>query len=189
MGLLGGIQKMRYSTRVLVVAAAIGFLCLTFDRAVADEQLLPLAESGDWIAMEHTDSITSAPDVCFAATSASGRVFAVRAAESDLEVRFSDDSWSLPAGVTGTLAIAVGSYHAAFDISDNTNKMVTAEITLPQLQSLIAAMDKASSMTVTPGKSSPVAVSLNGSNTATTAFLTCAGLTAPGEGGGANPFQ
>jgi len=180
---------MQKFTQAFAVAAAIGFVCIVSGRAVADEQLLPLSESGDWIAMEHTSSITSAPDVCFAATTASGKAFAIRASETDIEVRFSDDSWSLPAGVTGTLAVAVGSYQAAFDISDNTNDMVIAEVTLPQLQSLIAAMDKAGSMTVTPGKSASIAVSLNGSNTATTAFLTCAGFTAPGEGGGANPFQ
>jgi hypothetical protein len=151
--------------------------------------MIPLAESGDWIAMEHATSITAAPDLCLAMTTDGARAFAFRAGMQDIEIRYSDDSWSLPAGVAGTLAIAVGSYRAALDISDNTSSMVTAVITQDQLQSMISAMDKASSMSVTAGNAAPVTVSLNGSNTATTALLTCAGITAPGEGGGANPFQ
>ena len=67
--------------------------------------------------------------------------------------------------------------------------MVAAIISKKTLQSMIAVMDKAASMTVTPGKGAPVVISLNGSNKVTTAFLTCAGIRAKGEGAGADPFK
>jgi hypothetical protein len=155
----------------------------------ADEQMIPLAASGDWVAVEHATSITAAPDLCLAMTIDGAKTFALRASTDDIEVRYADQSWSLPAGVSGTLIIEVGSYSATLDISDNTSSMVMATVTPDQLQVLVSAMDKASSMTITAGNASPTTVSLNGSNTATTAFLTCAGITAPGEGGGGNPFQ
>lgn len=177
-----------FSTRV-IVAAGISLMGLTYRPAVADEQLLPLAASGDWIAAAHADSATDPPDVCVAATTDASPVFILRASTDDIEVRFADDSWSLPAAVKGALAVDVGTYHAALDISYNTSSMVMAVITPEQLQAMVAAMDKAGSMTVTAGKAAPITISLNGSNKATTAFLTCAGIRAPGEGGGANPFQ
>jgi len=70
--------------------------------------------------------------------------------------------------------IDVGAYHAALDISANTNNMVAAVITPEQLQSMLAAMDKATSMTGTTGKAASTRVPLNGSNRVITAFLTCA---------------
>jgi hypothetical protein len=170
--------------------AACALAALPCPRARADEQMLPLAASGDWVAVEHSDSETSAPDVCLAMTvPGSGKGLAFRAATSDIEVRLNDESWSLPAQVTGSLVFDVGTYHAVIDITDNTNTMVAAVITSDQLLALIAAMNKAESMTVSAGKAEPTLVSLSGSKTVTTAFLTCAGIRAPGEGGGTNPFQ
>ncbi|MGB8277355.1 MAG: hypothetical protein WCF20_05405 [Methylovirgula sp.] len=151
--------------------------------------MIPLAASGNWFAMAHSASVTSPPDTCLAATAASGRMLAFRASTSDIEVRFSDNSWSLPADVAGTLVVDVGAYHVALDISANTNNVVAAVVTPEQLQSMIAAMGKAKSMTVTAGKAAPATMSLSASKTVTTAFLTCAGISAPGEGGGANPFK
>ncbi len=180
---------MRHFTKGLTVASGVTLIFLTFRPANADEHMIPLAASGDWVALEHSDSITDPPDLCIAFTGVSGQSFGLRASTDDIEVRFSNDSWSLPSGVNGSLVLNVGSYSATLAISDNTNDMVMATITQDQLQSLVSAMDKADSMTVTAGKGPATAVSLNGSNTATTAFLTCAGINAPGEGGGGNPFQ
>ncbi|MGH7069145.1 MAG: hypothetical protein ACREFO_03910 [Acetobacteraceae bacterium] len=163
-------------------AMAIGIAWLIPGRAIADGQVLPLVASGDWAAVEHLPSFNSTPDMCVARTATSGQVFGLRATETDIEVRFSDQSWSLPADVSGSLVLDVGTIKLSLDISDNTNSMVIAEITVTQLQYVISAMDNAGSMTITPGKAAPITVSLNGSNTATTAFLTCAGITAPREG-------
>jgi hypothetical protein len=174
---------------VALATCGLGFAALINAAARADERMIPLALSGDWSAVEHHNSMSEPPDFCFAFTSASGQMFGVRASMNDIEVRFSDDSWSLPPDISGTLVVDVGAYNAALDITGNTNDMVIAVVAKDQLQSLIAAMDKADSMTVSAGKAPPTTISLNGSNTATTAFLTCAGITAPGEGGGGNPFQ
>ena len=65
-----------------------------------------------------------------------------------------------------------------------------AEIDLDAFHKLVAAMDKAGSMTVTVGKAGPVTVSLNGSTVVVRAFETCAGIPANTSAPkGANPFN
>jgi hypothetical protein len=109
----GGAGKMPRFAPAVFAACAMGMAALPCPRARADEQMLPLAASGDWVAVEHSDSETSAPDVCLAMTvPGSGKGLAFRAATSDIEVRLNDESWSLPAQVTGSLVFDVGTYHA-----------------------------------------------------------------------------
>jgi hypothetical protein len=109
---------------------------------------------------------------------------------SDIEVRYENPDWSLPAGVDGNLTIAVNGHNYPLAITDNTNTQVTAVITNDQLNAIVIDMNAASAMTVTAGSAQPISVSLNGSNVVMTAFLTCAGLPSPtGATGGANPFK
>jgi hypothetical protein len=180
----------------VIIAATCAFMLLMgpIFSAGADEQMEPLTESGDWMAAQHTASMTSAPDVCIAATTAvsggsgSTVAFALRWSQDDIEIRYEDSGWSLPANEIGQITIEVGSYQNSMPAITYNNDTVAAILTRDQLEALISAMNKASSMSVIVGKDSPTQVSLNGSNNATTAFLTCAGITAPGEGGGGNPF-
>ena len=155
--------------------------------ARADEQMTPLAESGDWMAAAHSEGMESAPDFCVAMDVVDHFLF--RADSNDIEVRYVDDSWSLPANVTGNLTLSVDSNTYVLPISDNTNTMVMAEVTQDKLMKIVADMNKASTMQLTPGSAQPVTISLNGSNQAVTAFLTCANISQPGNTGGANPFQ
>jgi fructose-specific component phosphotransferase system IIB-like protein len=67
--------------------------------------------------------------------------------------------------------------------------MVAATVSDAQLLSVVADMNKAGSMSVIAGSAAPIDVSLNGSNTVLTAFLTCANIQAPNLGGGTNPFS
>lgn len=155
--------------------------------AMAQDQMTPLAAQGDWMAMSHSDSFTDPPDVCIA-ISLDG--FGLRTDDTDNEVRYSDKSWSLPAGVTGTLAIKVNGKTYNLDITSNTDSMVAAEILTDQLQALVGEMNKASSMSVIAGTAAPATISLDGSNTVVAAYLTCANISPPsGETpAGANPF-
>jgi hypothetical protein len=88
------------------------------------------------------------------------------------------------------LTIKVNGKTYPLDITANTDTMVDAVISTVQLQALIADMNKADSLTVIAGSGAPVIVSLNGSNVAISAYLTCANISAPtgDTPAGANPF-
>ncbi|MBU6448950.1 MAG: hypothetical protein KGQ26_04915 [Rhodospirillales bacterium] len=168
------------------IAAGLAALLLPLN-ARADEQFTPLAASGDWAAFVHRDSMADAPDFCGAGDLKDGLIF--RADNTDIEIRYSDDSWSLPANVSGNLALAVNGNNYVLPITANTNTQVMAVISQDQLEEMVADMNKAGSMQLTPGSGNPVTISLDGSNIAITAFLTCAGISQPGNTGGENPFQ
>lgn len=167
---------------VLVTVASFGS-----NIALADESLVPIAEKGSWIAFAHRDSMVDRPDVC-AATEINSH-FAIRADANDVEVRLVNETWSLPADVTGTIVIKVGADDYDLDIGSNTDKMVAAVIPQDKVVPLLDAAAKASLMTVLAGKGKPISVSLSGSSTVLNAFRTCAGISGSAVGGGANPFQ
>ncbi len=170
--------------RILVLTATA--LCIPLF-ARADEQLTPLAAAGNWVAFEHRQSMEDPPDFCVAMDMRDG--FALRSDGNDIEVRYFNHSWSLPSNVSGNLKLAVNGNSYVMPISDNTNIMVMAAITQDQLEKIVSDMNKASSMQLTPGSGSAVTISLNGSNQAVTAFLTCSGFNQPGSTGGENPFS
>ncbi|HEY1856404.1 hypothetical protein [Acidocella sp.] len=155
--------------------------------ATADEQVTPLAVSGDWMAAAHSDSITDPPDVCMAMEPSAK--FFIRVDNTDIEFRLANDSWSLPAGVTGTLEVDVNGKKYPLDITSNTSTMVSATVGQDVFLKIVGDMNKASSMSVIAGSAAPVQVPLDGSNTVMNAFLTCANIHAPSQGGGTNPFQ
>ena len=166
----------------------IAFSMLFGTRALADEQLQPLAAQGDWIAMAHEVSMTDAPDVCIAAEVTDGG-FALRHDSYSTEAIIVDRSWSLPANVAGQIKISVGSMKLDLTIDTNDNISVRAPVEHKDLANLIAAMETASSMTVVAGNGHAKQISLNGSKVALTAFLTCSGMNAPSNNtGGENPF-
>jgi hypothetical protein len=170
--------------QVIMVALALSWGCAP---AFADEQLVPLVENGNWIAMEHRPSMTDPPDVCVAANPSSG--LGIRSDGTTVQVRYSDTSWSLPDGVKGSIGIAVDGATYSFDIDDNTDTMVNAEIDTDKVQSMLDEMGKAGSMAITVGKAKPVTISLAGSMKVLNAFRTCAGIGGGSAGGGGNPFQ
>jgi uncharacterized oligopeptide transporter (OPT) family protein len=114
---------------------------------------------------------------------------ALRAATEGLEVRITDQKWSLPSGVAGAIVLKVADVSKSFDITSNTDTMVVATASETEFLDLFGAMDKSSSMLVTVGKAKPKSVSLNGSSRAANAFRTCAGLAGNDKKGGENPFQ
>jgi hypothetical protein len=170
----------------LAVLATV--LCLLSASAYADEQIVPLAQSGDWAAVAHKESETAPPDVCIAANVADPHVV-FRADSDGVQFRVSNESWSLPAGVTGNVVVTIGEWSNTFAIDQNTDTMVNAEAAQDVVSAVFAAMDKASAMTVTAGKAKPFSVALTGSTKATNAFLTCAGIKSNAPGGGDNPFK
>jgi len=157
--------------------------------AFADEQVTPIAEGGDWIAVQHTASMTDPPDVCGAIDTAANLI--IRLDSSDIEFRLSNDSWALPANVTGTLELDVAGDKYPLAISDNTNTRVDAVVTNDQLLAIIGDMNKATTMTAIAGRADPVQVNLIGSGPVLTAFLTCGGIAPPNNINGdtvSNPF-
>jgi hypothetical protein len=154
---------------------------------VADEQMVPLAVSGDWVAAAHQTSMTAAPDVCIVMNQESGVAF--RAAIEGIEFRVANSTWSLPSNVQGSIFVAVGQWNATLQIVDNTDTMVGAEVDADTITPMFNAMDKATSMSVTVGKARPFSVSLAGSTRATNAFRTCAHIEGPVKAPGSNPFQ
>lgn len=154
---------------------------------LADEQLVTLAESGNWVAMEHRPSMTDPPDVCVAATSQGG--LGLRSDGTTVEIRYVNTSWSLPDGVTGSISIAVDGTTYGFAIVSNTDTMVNAQVDADKVQPILDSMGKAASMVLTAGKAAPVTISLAGSMKALNAFRTCAGIGGSAPGAGSNPFQ
>ena len=155
--------------------------------AWADEGLQVIAASGNWFAVVHKESSISPPDVCGAGSGTSGLVLRI---DSDTaEIRMQNEKWSLPANVVGQMTIAVGDWKKTYDIVENTANMVTSLVDKSDMESMITAMDKAASMSVTVGNAAPIPVSLSGSTVVTNAFRTCAGLHGNAATPGSNPFQ
>lgn len=168
-----------------IVAAAI--VTAVSGPSLANEEMVPLAVSGTWIAMAHQPSMTAQPDVCVAAERVTG--FALRASAEGIQLRLVNPSWSLPASVQGDVTIAVGDWKHSFSIDDNTSTMVNAEVAPDLAIAMFAAMDKARDMLVTVGHAKPTTVSLSGSTRATNAFRTCADLPGNVKSPGSNPFE
>jgi len=155
--------------------------------AQADEQMQVAAQSGNWAAMTHSPSETSAPDLCVAFNPISK--VALRSDGTTTSIRIINESWSLPASVQGTIVVVAGSDTQSLDITSNSNDWVEADIDPPSVQPLLDAMAKESAMMITVGKAKPLAVSLAGSTVVLNAFRTCANIGGSAPGGGANPFQ
>ncbi|HTU54985.1 MAG TPA: hypothetical protein VMF62_13540 [Acetobacteraceae bacterium] len=166
--------SVRFCSGVALAACLAGLPGTGVRLARADDQLRTLVVSGDWTATEQQDASGAARDVCVAFTAESDKGFGLRASTADIEVRYSQDNWVLPDDVKGTLAIDVGAYHSVLPVTANTRDTAIAAITDEQLRGMIAAMERARSMSVTAGYAAPETVSLRGSNRATDAFLSCA---------------
>jgi hypothetical protein len=156
-------------------------------KALCDEQIVPLAQSGDWMAAEHTTSMTAPPDVCMAVDNEGDLAF--RSDGTSVEIRSQNQSWSLPDGVQGTVEIIVNGNTYTFNIDSNTDKMIDAEVDPSKVSPILDDIAKASSLQMTIGKAKPITVSLSGSAAALNAFRTCAGISGSAPGAGTNPFQ
>ena len=167
----------------MTLVATLGFAGL----AMADEQMTPLAVSGNWVALAHQPSMIGPADVCLVAEATGG--VALRASGGGIQLRIVNEKWSLPANVKGDIAMSVGNWKTTFEIDDNTNDMINAEVPPEIVDPMFAAMDKAASMSLAVGNAKPLLVSLSGSTRATNAFRTCAGLKGNVTSPGSNPFQ
>ena len=167
----------------LVIAITLG----TVATAAADEEIIPLAESGDWAAAAHHTSMTAPPDVCVAMNNEQGVAF--RADAEGVQFRVSNTSWSLPTGVKGSISLEIWKYKKSLDINYNTSDVVGAEFSQDEVLELFTQMDNSSSMAIVVGKAKPFTVSLVGSTKATNAFRTCAGIKSNAPSPGSNPFD
>ena len=172
----------------LVSVFAMPFLFSPQALAQDSGNMTLLAVSGDWVTMSHSDSAVDAPDVCVSGDENAG--VALRADDTgDIELRVSNSAWSLPADVVGKLKFSVNNNSYSFDITGNSSDYVAASITSDQLLKIVADMETADTMRMTAGSAPPETVALDGSAKALTAFLTCAGISAPSDNtGGNNPF-
>lgn len=174
---------MRFGAMPLAISASL----IIGHGALADEGMIPLAESGDWIALAHHTSMLAPPDMCLAANIQQGVAF--RSDVNGVQIRIINQSWSLPAGVQGSIMISVGTFKTTLEIDDNTSNWVNAEISDDITIPLFSQMDNNSRMFISVGKARPMEVSLSGSTKATNAFRTCAGIKSNAPSPGSNPFN
>ena len=127
------------------------------------------------------------PDVCVVANMVSG--VGLRGDRNGIELRASNQNWSLPSDVEGAVAIAVGTWSTSLEIVGNTGDSIAAMVDGDTALAMFAAMDKAEGMSVTIGKARLFQVSLNGSTRAINAFRTCAGINSNAKTPGSNPFE
>jgi hypothetical protein len=166
----------------------LGTLLFIIRPALADEQLTPIASGGTWLAIQHSDSITDPPDVCLAVDEQTH--FAMRYDQNDIEFRLSNESWTLPANITGTLELDVNGSKYPLPVSFNTSTMISAIVSQDLLLSVIGDMQKTYSMAVIAGHAAPLPINLAGSAPVLNAFLTCADIPEPNNSGaGNNPFS
>ena len=175
---------MTMTSRAIAMFCYSLFMCLG---AWADEQMRPLAIGGDWAAFQHSQGMTAAPDLCVAVNARANVGF--RASETGVELRVSNRSWSLPAGVEGEIVIAVSELKSTARIGANTEDSVAAAMAEEDYVPLFAAMTKAPAMTIAVGKAKAINVSLAGSAKVMNAFRTCAGIRGNDHKGGENPFK
>jgi hypothetical protein len=169
------------------IALAVVLYSALLGVAHSDEQMLPIAISGDWAAFAHHTSMIASADVCMVFNIRSG--FALRADKDGMQLRIGNAKWSLPAGVEGNVTVNVGVWKTTLNIGGNTDVVVSAEVPYDIIAPMFAAMDNASTMSIEVGKAKPFLVSLSGSTMATNAFRTCAGIRGNARTPGANPFQ
>lgn len=162
-------------------------LCMAAISAFANEQTRILAATGDWAALAHSVDLVSPPDVCLLGHRSSGLAF--RHDANGTEARMINKSWSLPAGIEGTITIAAGTWNKTIPIRANTDTAVAAIVDDDDLSPMFAAIDRAATMTIKVGKAKPVVISLAGSTKATNAFRTCAGIKSTTRLPGGNPFE
>jgi hypothetical protein len=174
--------------RGILIALIVGLMFPAGPRrANADEHLVPLAQSGEWVAIAHKVSMTAPPDVCIAINARSGVAF--RGDGDSVQLRVIDKKWSLPNSVHGDVLVAIGDWNLTLPIGDNTEDSVSAEVNAADILTLLTSMDKGSTMLVTVGKTKPISVSLTGSSKVANAFRTCAGIEGSSAKGGDNPFK
>ena len=169
------------------IALAVVLYSALHGVAYSDEQMLPIAISGDWAAFAHHTSMIASADVCMVGNLRSG--FGLRADNDGVQLRVANAKWSLPAGVEGNVTVNVGDWKTTLNIGANTDVMVSAEVPYDMIAPMFAAMDNSSSMSIGVGKAKPFVVSLSGSTVTTNAFRTCAGIRGNARSPGANPFQ
>jgi hypothetical protein len=133
-----------------ILPLAIISLLSSINMAQADERMVPLAVSGDWIAMAHHTSMTAAADMCLVINSSSG--VAIRSANEGIQFRVVNTNWTLPTGVEGQILLSIADWNATLEIDDNTDTMVNAELSDDLVIPMFAAMDKSTTMSVTVGK-------------------------------------
>jgi hypothetical protein len=173
--------------RAKAAALCLATLATGAGVSYADEEMVPLAISGEWVAAAHHPSQIAPPDVCMAFDIKSAVAF--RASDDGTEFRVSDNKWSLPPRAEGDILISIGTLSTVLHIDWNDATMVSAPVAFPALIPMFDAMDKAPSMSVTVGKAKPLLVSLVGSTRATNAFRTCAGINSNAASPGSNPFE
>jgi hypothetical protein len=131
----------------------------------ADEQIAPLAISGNWVAAAHRASMTAPTDVCIVENVASCAY--LRADADHVELRVENQNWALLTAVQGEISLSISQWKTLLDIGANSNTMVAAIVSSDIIVPMFAAMDNAFVMAATVGKAKPVIVSLAGSTRAT----------------------
>jgi hypothetical protein len=71
--------------------------------ARADEEVVPLAEGGDWVALSHHASMTADADVCIVLNARNHLGF--RSDRDGITLRVNNEAWALPTSVQGDILL------------------------------------------------------------------------------------
>lgn len=172
--------------RVHALACLMSFLAVP---ALANPDTEVSVVSGNWMSVRSTDETGSR--ICIGA---SLPVLGFRASPQGLEIRVTNDAWSMSADVNGDVLFKVGDVTKTISMSPVSGSTLTGLVQSADLAALLDAMDKAPVMRISVGKAKPIAVSLSGSTRAMNDFRTCSSVRGYGDLGGkavagGNPFQ
>ena len=158
--------------------------------AQADDRPEINVTSGAWMSGDLIDGVEV--DVCLAIGSQGKLAF--RADKDTLEVRTSNENWSLAADSTGDMTVTAGSFSHTYSMHTMDSTHLTGVVEASDLTPLLDAMNKAPIATLTFNKKNATTVSLSGSTKALNDWRTCVGSHGFGNlGGGAgkttSPFD
>lgn len=147
-------------------------LSLSVGSAFAQENSMHMiAAQGNWIAFQHSAPSGIDVDICGAGSLDKALFF--RADANEFEIRSSDSAWSMTTGQQGDVTISAGGYKKTFSMTAGNDTMLAAEVDSAELSSLLSALDKSASATVTYGKKTTKRVSLAGSTKVLNSFRAC----------------
>ena len=177
------------TNRLLLGGAAI-FVSMLCGYAEAQEFRVT-ASQGNWTAAEHTTSDGMTVDVCVAGSR--DRAFLLRADKDYIELRSANGTWSMSVGDTGEMTVISGDFSQSFQMMADSDQVLATDVTAPDMASMLDALSKEKSVTLSYGKKTIRKLSLAGSTKVFNSFRACVtsyGFGSLGKAAGSNgsPF-
>jgi hypothetical protein len=150
-----------------VLAAAVTLV----EPGHAAERARSLVKSGDWAAVERAGADSGFSKICLAIDATAGVAF--QADTAGIQFLVGNPHWDLPETVNLEVKVVTDQETKSFPITSNTTNIVSAKLDPSMLASLLADMEKTTSMLVTVGEIARLQTSLAGSTVVLNAFMAC----------------